>query len=80
MMQPQEAITAVVSGCVLIALGVVPGLFLGLAKRVQNSIETFSSPFPARGWKRTEKARGATPLWLAVVGLALLWLGLFGSS
>lgn len=79
-MQPQEAVTAVVSGCALIALGIVPGLFRGLEERVRNLLETFSASFAVRGWQRTERATSETPVWLAVVGLALLAVGLFGTG
>ncbi len=80
MLPPQETVTAVVSGCALIALGVVPGLFEALHEGVRNALETFSSPFPARGWPRASEAKHSRPLWLAVAGLALLAIGLFAAG
>ena len=80
MLPPQETVTAVVCGCALIALGIVPGLFETLHERVRNALETFSSPFPARGWERAREAKHSRPLWLAVAGLALVTIGLFAAG
>ena len=79
MLQPHETAIAVVSGCVLIALGIVPGLFEAIHQGVRHALETFSSPFPARVWPRAGDGTHSRPLWLAAIGLALLSIGLFAA-
>ncbi len=80
MLPPQETVIALVSGFVLIALGIVPGLFEAIQEGVRNALETFSSPSPARGWPRAGADKRSRPLWLAVIGLALLSIGLFAAG
>jgi hypothetical protein len=61
--------TGVLSGCVLIAAGLVPGLFWGLAEGVRNLLDSISSPYPNR---LSERERVDPPAWLAVVGAVVI--------
>jgi hypothetical protein len=78
-MQPQQMITALVIGSVLIAVGLIPGLLSGLAERIQNSLDELF-PFSARE-PRYRNTYGSRPIpgqiWLAVLGMALIMISIF---
>jgi hypothetical protein len=70
MIHLKEVTLGVVLGFALIALGLIPGLFQGLADGVRNFSDALHS-FPSR-WQRREEVR--QPAWLAVAGAALIAL------
>ena len=63
--------TGVLSGAVMIVIGLVPGLFQGLAEGVQNLGSLLSARFPSPFQRRAEFRQ---PIGLAVLGAA--WIGL----
>jgi hypothetical protein len=81
-MQPRDVETGVLIGCVLIALGLTPGLFQGLtdvvSRELLNFRNTFSSPIPIRLPHQPEYEKPHRNPWLAAVGLGLILLSLFG--
>jgi len=66
----------IIFGCLLIALGLVPGLFQGLQDAIRNFSSSLSSPFPAVPAHRRDYEKLPRPLWLAVIGLALILISL----
>jgi hypothetical protein len=66
----------IIFGGVLIALGLVPGLFQGLQDGIRNFSASLTSPFPAVPAHRRDYEKLPRPLWLAVVGLALILISL----
>ena len=81
-MNPQELMTGVLIGTMLILLGVVPRWFHALTEEVREGIRNFSdslsSPLLVRPDYETKTGKHEQPLWLAVVGLALIALTLMG--
>jgi hypothetical protein len=67
----------IIFGCALITLGLVPGLFQGLQDAIRNFSASLSSPYleiPPQNRRDYEKL--PRPLWLAVIGLALILITL----
>jgi hypothetical protein len=79
-MGAKDLVSAFIIGGILIALGMVPGLFQRLSQRVQEAIENFSalisSPYLLPHSRQRESEKLSQPLWLAGVGLALILLSL----
>ena len=75
-MQVKELEIAIIVGTVLIVLSVVPGLSQSLQDGIRNFSASLSSPFPVMPQRR-EYEKLSRPLWLAVVGLALILISLF---
>ena len=63
-------------GSVLIALGLVPGVFQRVQDGIQNFRDSLYSPFPARFPHQTDYDSLARPLWLAGIGLAVILVSL----
>ena len=63
-------------GCVLLALGLIPGLFDGLTKGVMEALENFRdsvlSGSPVTPRRRSECERTHRRLWLAGAGALLI--------
>ncbi len=81
-MQPRDVETGVLIGCVLIALGLTPGLFQGLtdvvARELFNFRNSISSPVPITPPRHAQDEKPRRSPWLAAVGLGLILLSLFG--
>jgi hypothetical protein len=81
-MQPRDVETGVLIGCVLIALGLTPGLFQRLTDGVLHDIQNFrnsvSSLVPITLPRQPEYEKPHRSLWLAGIGLGLILLSLFG--
>jgi len=75
-MPPEGVVSAIVVGSVLIALGLVPGLFHGLEDGIRNFADTLRSPFPISRTNHTEYDKLPRPLWLSALGTALIALSL----
>lgn len=73
-MKPPEVMTGVLSGCVLIALGLVPGLFRNLVEGVRNLCDSVSSGAPVSPPRQTEGDTLQRPIWLAGIGALLITL------
>ena len=81
-MQPRDLETGLLIGCVLIALGLTPGLFQGLtdvvARGLLNFRNSLSSPVPITPPRHAQDEKPHRSLWLAGIGLGLILLSLFG--
>ncbi len=75
-MKPHDLMVGLVWGCVLLALGLIPGLFSSLTEGVQNAIRVFRdsvlfgspvTPQPRSGCESPHR-----PLWLAGLGALLI--------
>jgi hypothetical protein len=75
-MQVKQLEFVIIFGCVLIALGVVPGLLQALQDAVRNFSASLSSPFPAVPAHQRDYDKLPRPLGLAVIGLALILISL----
>jgi len=72
-----EVVRAIVVGSVLIVLGFVPGLFQRLEEGIQEFSESLRSPFTRFALTRkTDKEKLARPTWLALLGVAMILVGL----
>uniref|UniRef100_Q021Z9 Uncharacterized protein n=1 Tax=Solibacter usitatus (strain Ellin6076) TaxID=234267 RepID=Q021Z9_SOLUE len=76
MLTPGEVVTGLVSGSVLIAFGLVPGLFDRLSEGVRNFSNSLTSPFHHHHARRHEPIQ--PPMGLAILGGALILLTLLG--
>jgi hypothetical protein len=76
MIHPKEVVLGVTLGIALIALGLIPGLFQGLAEGVRNFSDELHS-LPSR-WRRHNEIR--QPTWLAVLGASLVAITLLAYS
>ena len=74
-MQVKDLEIAIIVGTILIVLGVVPGLSQGLQDAIRNFSASLSSPFPMAP-QRSDYEKLPRPLWLAVVGVALILISL----
>jgi hypothetical protein len=77
-MHEKQIVTAILTGCVLIAFGLIPGLLSGIKEGIQNfRAELFGLPTIA-------PRHGDYPQWLpgqigfAWAGVALILIGLLG--
>jgi hypothetical protein len=81
-MQPADLETGLLIGCVLIALGLTPGLFQrltdGIARVILNFRNSLWSPVPIGLTRHAEDEKPHRSLWLAAVGLGLIVLSLVG--
>ena len=75
MIHLKQAVIGICMGSVLLALGLVPGLFQGLVEGVRNALASFqngnllSSRFQVHpGWQ----AQSSQPGWLAATGAGLI--------
>jgi hypothetical protein len=77
-MQIHQVVNAIVVGSALIALGLLPGLFHGLKEGVRNFSRSFWSPFSSIVGvpHRTDYEKVPGPMWLALVGIAVIFLSL----
>jgi hypothetical protein len=75
MLTPGEVITGLVSGCVLIAFGLLPGLFERLSEGVRNFSNHLTSPFSHH--PRPHQPIHP-PIGLAVLGFAMILLTVLG--
>ena len=66
-----DVMIGVLSGCVLIVFGLVPGLFQGLTEGVRNLLNSVSSPLPTK--PRRDKSYDR-PISLAGIGATLIVL------
>jgi hypothetical protein len=75
-MKPEQLAIGILSGCFLIGLALIPGLFEQLTDGIQTWIHSFSSRLPMRS--RYLPAREPVPAspWLAVLGGFLIVLTL----
>jgi len=68
----------ILCGCVLLILGLVPGLFQGLVNGVRDSIHnfygSFSSPLPVRPRHDVDYERSRGPIGLVIAGTILITL------
>lgn len=62
------------SGLVLLALGLIPGLFQTFTDGVQNFLASISSPYPVHPHLRNQQQW--RPVWLAVAGAMLILLSM----
>ena len=79
-MQPQQLMAGIIMGSVFIAVGLIPGVFSKVAEEIQNFGDQIS-PFSARDprWRNSYDGQRVTgQIWLAVWGMALIALSLFG--
>ena len=71
-MRPQELVIGLVTGAVLLFLGLVPGFFQELVNEVRNGIRNFhnslSSPIPIRPRYEEDHEQSRAPLVLAIAG------------
>lgn len=83
-MAAQDMATALVMGCILIAVGLFPGLLSGLMSALNEGIERFRNslaPFSPRHLplrlpsRETQRLTGQR--WFAVAGVLLIALGLY---
>lgn len=74
-MKVHQVLPALLTGIVLLALGLIPGLFQSFTDGIQNLLTSISSPYPMRPplSRRDEWRR---PILLAVAGAALILLSL----
>ena len=71
----KQAVIGVLMGSVLLVLGLVPGLFQGLAEGVRNALEYFQNGnllSPRFQVHPGEQSQFGKPRWLAVIGAALI--------
>jgi hypothetical protein len=73
----RQFVFAILFGCALIAFGLVPGLFQSLQDGIRNFSASISSPFPMTAPHRRDYDKLSRPLWLAVIGVALILASLF---
>ena len=73
-MKPHEVMIGVLTGCVLIVVGLVPGLFRGLTEGVRNIVDSVSSGLPISRPLSAEYEELQAPRWLAGLGAALIVL------
>jgi hypothetical protein len=75
-MEQHELIVGITVGSILLAFGLVPGLFDGVAAGVMQAMRNFreslSSNWPAAPTRRAEYERLHRPFWLAGVGALLM--------
>lgn len=77
-MHEKELVTAILTGCVLIAFGLIPGLFAAIQYGIQNlRAELFG--LPAIAPRHDEYSKWFPgPIWFAWAGFALILIGLLG--
>jgi hypothetical protein len=75
-MKPSTVLAGVLSGCVLIALGLIPGLLQDLANGVRNFRDSFSSSFQVTLPYQGDCKTSARPIWLAGLGSLLIVVSL----
>ncbi len=73
-MNLQTAMAGVLTRCVLIALGLMRGLFQGLTDGIRNFRDALSSQVPLSPPRHTEYDILQRPLWLAGLGVGLIVL------
>jgi hypothetical protein len=75
-------VIGLVTGAVLLFLGLVPGFFQELVKEVRNGIRNFnsslSSPIPIRPTYDEDYEQSRAPLGLAIAGALIIVLTLAG--
>jgi hypothetical protein len=81
-MRPGELVIGLVTGAVLLFLGLVPGFFQELVNDVRNGIRNFhnslSSPIPIRPRYEEEYEQSRAPLGLAIAGAVIIVLTIAG--
>ena len=81
-MRPTDLETGLIMGCVLIALGLTPGLFRGLTNGIARGLLNFrnslSSPVPITPPRHAPDEKAHRSIWIAAIGLGLILLSLFG--
>ena len=75
-MQPEQAVSMIIIGCMFLALGLIPGAVEGLVDGIRNFSDSLSSPFPTRAPHRTESEKRPRHLGLALAGAALIVISL----
>jgi hypothetical protein len=73
-MKPHELMIGVLTGCVLVVFGLVPGLSYGLTEGVRNFLDLVSSGLPVSPPRHTEYDKLERPIWLAGLGAVLIVL------
>jgi hypothetical protein len=76
-MDPNQVVTGLLMGAVLIVLGAVPGCFQALVEGVGNSIDLLFSDSPGRFGPAASVGQ---PRWLALAGAALIVLTLLSTN
>jgi hypothetical protein len=74
-MKPQELTICVLTGCVLVVLGSVPGLFQRLTEGIRNFRDMVSYGLPVSLPRHTEYDKLQRPIWLTGLGAVLIVLG-----
>jgi hypothetical protein len=74
-MKPREVMICVLSGCVLVVFGLVPGLFQRLEEGIRNFHDQVSSGFAVSPPRYTEYDKLRRPIWLAGLGALLIVVG-----
>ncbi|MEO7143755.1 MAG: hypothetical protein ABI165_09670 [Bryobacteraceae bacterium] len=75
-MNPHEIMTGILTGCVLVVFGSVPGLFSNLVEAVRNFSHSISSGLPLSLPHHPEYTKVRRPIWLAWLGAALIVLSI----
>ncbi len=76
-MRSAELARIIVIGAVLIAAGLVRGLFQRLEEGMQSFFESFRSPYsPFEMTRNPNHEKLPRPTWLALLGVAMILLGL----
>ncbi|MGA2181715.1 MAG: hypothetical protein ABSH47_01675 [Bryobacteraceae bacterium] len=76
MIQSTDLVTVIVIGSVLIALGLIPGLFAVVEDAIRTVDDSRFFQFPGRTLHWTDYRNLPRPLWLSALGLALILVSL----
>lgn len=77
-MTPKTLIYGIICGCILLCLGLIPGLFRDLTEGVRNFHNSFSSPYLRQRRPYWPASEVEQPVWLAGAGAALIVLSIVG--
>jgi len=77
-MTPHEVMTCFLTGCLLVAFGVIPGLYQGLVDGLAEGIQRFRDQISPGFPTPMEHTPIQKPTWLAGLGALLMVLSVLG--